>query len=117
MILPGVDRNVMPLQLEHSFGSPFFGIGTMMPSLHSLGTLPAFHTLLHKFVSDFTIASPPYLSSSGFITSFPAAPPFLRLLSAFRTSSSLIIISVYFELFGFLLPLHFSWACCRLWAV
>src|SRR6218665_4061596 len=61
MIFPGVDSEVMPLQFEHSLMSPFFGRGIMIPFLHSFGTLPKRHTLLHSFVSCTRISSPPML--------------------------------------------------------
>src|SRR6218665_2845392 len=54
-----VATKVMPLQLEHSLMSPFFGRGIMIPFLHSFGTRPKRHALLHSFVSCTSISAPP----------------------------------------------------------
>src|SRR6218665_2814740 len=82
MIFPGVDSKVMPLQFEHSLMSPFFGRGIMIPFLHSFGTLPKRHTLLHSFASCTGISSPPCFIISGHILSLPAAFPIFRFLIA-----------------------------------
>src|SRR6218665_3225381 len=79
----------MPLQFEHSLMSPFFGRGIMIPFLHSFGTLPKRHPLLHSFVSCTSISSPPCFIISGHILSLPAAFPIFRFMIA-RCISSLL---------------------------
>src|SRR5277367_1556177 len=61
---------------------------TMMPSLHSAGTLPVHQTEVNNLTSSWAVVWTEYFSSSAVILSDPAERPFLSLPMALRTSSS-----------------------------
>ena len=75
--LPGTDNTVMPHQLLQSPMSPFFGIFTIIPCLHSSGTLFALQHLFIRLVSADSKLWPPNFKSSAEISSPPAALLFL----------------------------------------
>ena len=81
-------NKLIPLQLSHDVKSPFFGIGTIIASLQSLGTASSLHTVWKRSRMLSLKQGPLLLTSSGKIPLFPPALCILKLPIASLISSS-----------------------------
>ena len=76
-VLPGIERRVMPLGLEHVRASPFrFQNGRIIPLRQSSGICSVDQTWLKILVSHVTAASPPFFNSSAVMVQMPDARAF-----------------------------------------
>ena len=80
--LLGIDVNVIPLQLSHSFRSPFLGNLTLSPCFHVFGTSSLSQIVSNRSASQLTVVSMSTFNNSPVILSFSPDFQFFNLLIA-----------------------------------